>query len=87
MGLVGRVGLVDGEEQGVTILSASCGTPLQRQRDGAMCCEANFTGLSSHEVSLPTILELLRVEPEIKRLRAPRGFPWPRALPTHPTSL
>jgi len=35
--------------------------------------EANFTGHSGHEVSLPTILELLRVEREIKRLRAELG--------------
>ena len=31
--------------------------------------EANFTGPNSHEVGLPTILELLSVEREIKRLK------------------
>ena len=32
--------------------------------------EAHFTGHRSHEVALPTVLELLQVEREIKRLKA-----------------
>jgi hypothetical protein len=32
--------------------------------------KAHYTGHRSHEVSLPTILELLSVEREIKRLKA-----------------
>ena len=32
--------------------------------------EANFTGHRSHEVVLPTVLELLQIECEIKRLKA-----------------
>jgi hypothetical protein len=35
--------------------------------------EANFTGHSSHDVVLPTALELRRVEREIERLKAELG--------------
>ncbi len=35
--------------------------------------ETNFTGHSSHDVVLPTMLELLRVEREIRRLKAELG--------------
>ena len=52
-------------------IRATFGNPFSySRRENDNMGEANFTGHSSHDVLLPTVLELRRVEYEIERLKA-----------------